>query len=85
MERRPLLVARRDHDPSRPIDHPVVAVAADPTLDAATTPDDLARLEAGCGNVVTHILSGATHLIHDTDGRREPFWATVDEFLTTLL
>lgn len=75
----------RVHDPSRPIDCPIVAVAADPAMpDAVTSPDDLARLEACCSDVSTHTLEGANHLIHDTDGQREPFWAIVDEFLTNL-
>jgi pimeloyl-ACP methyl ester carboxylesterase len=73
------------HDPSRPIDRPIVAVAADPAMpDAVTSPEDLARLAATCAAVSTYTLSGANHLIHDTDGQREPFWSIVDEFLTNL-
>lgn len=73
------------HDPSRPIDRPIVAVAADPSMpDAVTTPDDLARLVAQCADVSTHTLTGSNHLIHDTDGQREPFWAIVEEFLVGL-
>ena len=75
----------RVHDPLQPIDTPVVAVAADPAMpDAVTSPDDLARLEAHCPNVATYTLVGANHLVHDTDGQREPFWAIVDQFLSDL-
>ena len=73
------------HDPTMPIEVPVVAVAADPALpDAVTSPDDLARLAAMGTQVTTHTLAGANHLIHDTDGQREPFWQIVDDFLTSL-
>ena len=70
------------HDPQEPIDRPIVAVAADPAMpDALTSQGDLERLAARCPHVATHTLPGANHLIHDTDGQREPFWAIVDEFL----
>lgn len=73
------------HDPAAPIEVPIVAVAADPAMpDAVSTPADLARLEAMGLQVTTHTLAGANHLIHDTDGQREPFWRIVDEFLTAL-
>ncbi len=80
-ERRLTLV----HDPSQPIDRPIVAIAADPAMpDAVTSPDDLARLSAQGGDISTYTLDGANHLIHDTDGQREPLWAIVDEFLGDL-
>lgn len=73
------------HDPLRPIDRPIVAVAADPAMpDAVTTPADLARLEQVCPDVSTRTLDGANHLIHDTKGQREPFWTIVEEFLSRL-
>jgi hypothetical protein len=73
------------HDLTRPIVVPVVAVAADPAMpDAVTGQEQLARLEAVGTNVTTHTLVGANHLIHDTDGQREPFWQIVDDFLTNL-
>ena len=73
------------HDPTQPIDRPVVAVAADPAKpDAVTSPEALARLSAQGTDVTTHTLPGANHLIHDTTDQREPFWSIVDDFLTTL-
>lgn len=73
------------HDPTKPIDRPIVAVAADPAKpDAVTSPADLARLTEQCADVTTHTLPGANHLIHDTDDQREPFWSIVDDFLTNL-
>lgn len=69
-------------DPSRPIEVPVVAVAADPAQpDAVTTPADLERLEATSPDVQTHTLVGANHLIHSSKDHREAFWSIVDEFL----
>ncbi|MEM8618848.1 MAG: alpha/beta hydrolase [Actinomycetota bacterium] len=73
------------HDPLQPIDRPIVAVAADPAMpDALTRQSDLERLAARCPHVATHTLLGANHLIHDTDGQREPFWAIVEGFLADL-
>ena len=73
------------HDPSQPIERPIVAVAADPAMpDAVTSPDDLARLVAQGVDVSTHTLAGANHLIHDTRDQREAFWSIVDGFLTDL-
>lgn len=73
------------HDPTKPIDRPIVVVAADPAKpDAVTSPADLARLTELCPDVTTHTLPGANHLIHDTDDQREPFWSIVDDFLTNL-
>ncbi|MEM9516094.1 MAG: alpha/beta hydrolase [Actinomycetota bacterium] len=73
------------HDLSRPIDPPVVAIAADPAMpDALTSQSDLDRLAAHPGEVTTHTLPGANHLIHDTDSQREPLWTILDEFFTSL-
>ncbi len=83
----PVLAGRREpvHDITKPIEVPVVAVAADPAKpDAVTGQRQLALLEAGGVDVTTHTLPGANHLIHDTDGQREAFWRIIDEFLTNL-
>ncbi len=75
----------RVHDITKPIEAPVVAVAADPAKpDAVTSQRQLALLEAAGTDVTTYTLPGANHLIHDTDGQREPFWRIVDEFLSKL-
>lgn len=69
-------------DPTRPIDVPVVAVAADPASpDAVTRPADLVQLAATSPNVDSVTLPGASHLIHDSRAQREPFWSIVDAFL----
>ena len=73
------------HDPTKPIDRPIVAVAADPAKpDAVTSPEDLARLTEQCTDAMAHTLPGANHLIQDTVDQREPFWTIVDDFLTSL-
>ena len=35
-------------------------------------------------HVTTYTLAGASHLIHDAVGQREPFWGIVEGFLASL-
>lgn len=72
-------------DLDRPIEVPVVAIAADPSgPDTVTRAQDLARLAATSPHVEAHTLEGANHLIHDTRDQREVFWSIVDDFLDRL-
>jgi pimeloyl-ACP methyl ester carboxylesterase len=72
-----------DADQTLPV--PAAVVAADPASpDAVTQPADLAKLTIHSPHATAHTLAGANHLIHDTIGQREPFWAIVDEFVGSL-
>lgn len=72
-------------DAERPLPVPAAVVAADPASpDAVTRPDDLAKMRIHSPHAETHTLSGSNHLIHDTIGQREPFWAIVEGFLDSL-
>ena len=72
-------------DPDRPLPVPAAVVAADPASpDAVTQPADLVKMATHNPHAGTFTLSGANHLIHDTVGQREPFWAIVDGFLASL-
>ena len=72
-------------DADRPLPVPAAVVAADPASpDAVTQPDDLAKMRTNSSDAQTFTLSGANHLIHDTVGQREPFWAIVQGFLASL-
>ena len=72
-----------DADRSLPV--PAAVVAADPASpDAVTQPQDLAKMMIHSPHAETYTLSGANHLIHDTIGQRQPFWAIVDRFLASL-
>ncbi|WP_420453182.1 alpha/beta fold hydrolase [Ilumatobacter sp.] len=72
-------------DPSRPLPVPAMVVAADPSSpDAVTRPTDIPRLAEVSPHVEARTLTGANHLIHDSVGQREPFFAIVEEFLASL-
>lgn len=72
-------------DADRPLPVPAAVVAADPASpDAVTRPADLAKMTTNSPHASTFTLSGANHLIHDTVGQREPFWAIVEGFLAWL-
>jgi esterase len=69
-------------DPKQPIEVPVTAVAADPTMpDAVTRPEDLAQLRALSPHAETYTVAGAGHLIHDSRAGRARFAEIVDDFL----
>lgn len=72
----------REFDPGAPIEVPVTAIAADPTMpDALTLPADLEQLMATSPNVETATVNGAGHLIHDSKVGRAEFWRLVENFL----
>jgi esterase len=72
----------RNFDPDRPINVPVTAIAADPSMpDAVTQPADLDQLAATSPTVETVTMAGAGHLIHDSTSARDDFRAMVDRFL----
>ena len=72
-------------DPSRPLPVAAAVVAADPASpDAVTQPADLAELAVASPQASLHTLAGANHLIHDTIGQRESFWAIVSDLLDSL-
>ncbi len=72
-------------DPDRPLPVPAAVVAADPASpDAVTQPEDLAKMLLHSPHAETSTLSGANHLVHDTVGQRQPFWAIVEGFLASL-
>ena len=72
-------------DADRPLPVSATVVAADPASpDAVTQPADLAKMATNSPHAVTHTMSGANHLIHDTIGQREPFWSIVEQTLASL-
>jgi pimeloyl-ACP methyl ester carboxylesterase len=72
----------RELDPTRPIDVPVTAIAADPSMpDAATRPADLEQLAATSRAVDSLTVSDVGHMIHDSKLGREVLWQAVARFL----
>lgn len=72
-------------DPALPLPVPAAVVAADPASpDAVTRPEALEQMASVSPHATAHTLAGANHLIHDTIGQREPFWAIIQGLLASL-